>query len=220
MELLPTTYPFRVSYGGASIQKNQNVANDPDVKFQTKLVTVQLLNAAGDIDLTAKADYYASGWKDFGTTTGTLELLPTTYPFRVTYGGASIQKNQNVADDPLVIFKTKLVTVQLLNAAGDTDLTAKADYYASGWKDFGTTPAALELLPTTYPFRVTYLGASIQKNQNVAENAEVIFNTKVVTVKLLKVDGLTDLTADADFYASGWKDFGSTPATLELLPTT
>jgi len=220
MELLPTTYPFRVSYGGASIQKNQNVASDPNVKFQTKLVTVQLLNAAGTTELTADADYYASGWKDFGTTTGTLELLPTTYPFRVTYGGASIQKNQNVADDPLVIFKTKLVTVQLLNAAGDTDLTAKADYYASGWKDFGTTPAALELLPTTYPFRVTYLGASIQKNQNVAENAEVIFNTKVVTVKLLKVDGLTDLTADADFYASGWKDFGSTPATLELLPTT
>jgi hypothetical protein len=221
MELLPTTYPFRVTYGGASIQKNQNVASDQDVVFETKLVTVKLLNDAGSTELTADADYYASGWKDFGTTTATLELLPTTYPFRVTYLGASIQKNQNVAIDPMVVFNTTVVTVQLLDSTSTTDLTADADYYASGWKDFGTTPTTLELLPTTYPFRVTYLGASIQKNQDVKANPLVVFNTSPVTMKLLSSSN-EELAGTGQFYASGWKDFGTTPTTtaMELLPAT
>jgi hypothetical protein len=221
LELLPTTYPFRVTYGGASIQKNQDVNADPLVIFTTKLVTFKLLNQAGDSELTGGAEYYASGWKTFGSgiTTATMELLPTTYPFKVSYGGAAIQKNQNVADDATVVFNTKVVTVKLLDSAGTTDLTADADYYASGWKDFGTTPAAMELLPTTYPFKVTYLGASIQKNQDVAADPNVIFNTVPVTMKLLNSTG-GELAGAGDYYASGWKTFGTTTATLELLPTT
>jgi hypothetical protein len=33
-------------------------------------------------------------------------LLPVNYTFRVSYGGASLQKQQNVGSDPVVVFQT------------------------------------------------------------------------------------------------------------------
>lgn len=221
MELLPTTYPFRVSYLGTSIQKNQNVATDPVVKFNTKVVMVKLLSSGGS-ELAADASYYASGWKTFGTTTSTLELLPTTYPFRVSYLGASIQKNQDINIDPVVVFNTVPVTFKLLSST-NFELPAEGAFYASGWKPFGdgTITEVAELLPTTYPFRVTYGGASIQKNQNVATDPVVIFKTKLVTMKLVNAIGI-ELPGSSQYYASGWKTFGggTTTTTMDLLPTT
>ena len=70
-----------------------------------------------------------------------MELLPVNYPFRVSYGGASMQKSQNVGDDPIVIFTGTSVAIQF---------TGDIQYYASGWKAF-TSP--MTLLPGHYTFR-------------------------------------------------------------------
>ncbi len=224
MELLPLNYTFRVSYGGASIQKQQNVANDSAVIFQTKLASMQLLASDGTTELTGTSQYYANGWKTFGSgsTSATMELLPVNYTFRVSYGGASIQKQQDVNTDAAVLFQTKLASMQLLASNGTTELTGIGEYYANGWKTFGSgsISATMELLPVNYTFRVSYGGASIQKQQDVNINPLVVFQTKLVTMKLVASDGTTELPGTGQYYANGWKNFsnGSTTTSMELLP--
>ena len=205
------TYTFQVSYAGASMQKSQNVASDPVVVFQTKLVTMKLLDSAGTTELSGGAQYYANGWKTFGngTTTTTMELLPLTYTFQVSYAGASMQKSQNVASDPVVVFQTKLVTMKLLGSTGE--LAGGAQYYANGWKTFGngTTTTTMEMLPLTYTFQVSYAGASMQKSQNVASDPVVIFQATKVTLQF---------SGQIQYYAGGWKPFNK--PLMNLLPGT
>ena len=225
MELLPTSYTFRVSYGGASIQKKQDVGSDPSVIFQTMVVSMKLLASDGTTELTGKAEYYAGSWNSFGsgTTTTSMELLPTNYTFRVSYGGASVQKNQDASSDPAVVFQTAVVSMKLLASDSTTELTGKAEYYAGSWNSFGSgsTTTSMELLPTNYTFRVSYGGASVQKNQDVSSDPAVIFQTTVVSMKLLASDGTTELTGKAEYYAGSWNTFGSgsTTTSMEMLPT-
>jgi hypothetical protein len=143
MELLPVSYSFRVSYGGASQEKSQNVGTNPDVVFQTALVTMKLLDSNNTTALSAGAQYYAGGWNSFGggNTTTTMELLPVSYSFRVSYAGASKEKSQNVGSDAAVVFQTG-------QAHSDSDNCTQ--YYASGWKAFTQD---MELLPVKYAFR-------------------------------------------------------------------
>jgi hypothetical protein len=224
MALTPGTYTFQISYAGASQQKNQNVASNPNVTFQTTLVTVKLLASNGSAELAGTAQYYAGGWKTFGvsTTTVAMELLPLTYTFKISYAGASLQKSQNVGTNPTVVFQTTLVTMKLLSSTGQ-ELGGGAQYYAGGWKTFGggTTTTTMELLPLTYSFKVTYAGSSQQKSQNVASNPNVVFQTTLVTVKLLSSTG-GGLSGGVQYYAGGWKTFGggTTTASMELLPLT
>jgi hypothetical protein len=144
MELLPVSYSFRVSYAGASQQKSQDVGTNPLVQFQTILVTMKLLDSSNN-ELAGSAQYYAGGWKTFGTSTTTtttsMELLPVSYSFRVSYAGASQQKSQNVGADPNVVFHTGQV---------HSDSGNCTQYYASGWKAFAQD---MELLPVNYAFR-------------------------------------------------------------------
>jgi hypothetical protein len=215
---------FRISYAHASIQKKQNIDNDPKVVFQTTLVSMKLLASDGTTELNGTAEYYASGWNTFGsgTTTTSMELLPTNYTFRVSYGGASVQKKQDVSSDPNVVFQTTLVSMKLLDSTG-AELAGTSSYYASGWKTFGsgTTTTSMELLPTNYTFRVSYGGASVQKKQDVSTDPNVVFQTTVVSMKLLASDGTTELNGTAEYYAGGWNTFGSgsTTTSMELLPT-
>ena len=139
---LKGTLNFRVSYAGASQEKWQNIATNSIVQFQTTLVTFKLLDSNGN-DLNGGAQYYASGWNTFGggTTTATMELLPVSYNFRVSYAGASQEKWQNVGTDPNVVFQTAQV---------HSDSGSCAQYYASGWKTFTQD---MELLPVSYSFR-------------------------------------------------------------------
>ena len=171
---------------------------------------MQLLASDGTTELTGTAEYYASGWNTFGSgsTTASMELLPTNYTFRVSYGGASIQKKQDVSSDPAVVFQTTPVTMQLLASDGTTELTGTAEYYASGWNTFGSgsTTTSMELLPTNYTFRVSYGGASIQKKQDVSSDPAVVFQTVVVH---------SDSETATQYYASGWQTFTQD---MELLP--
>jgi hypothetical protein len=229
MELLPVTYNFQVTYAGAapgaSQQKSQDVSKNPNVVFQTTLVTMQLLSST-NTQLSGGAQYYASGWHTFGsgTTTTTMELLPLTYNFVVTYAGASQQKSQNVATNPLVTFQTTLVTMKLLAHDGATVLSGGAQYYASSaWHTFGsgTTTTTMQLLPLTYNFQVTYAGASQQVSQNVTASPGVVFKTTLVTMKILSSTN-TELNGVAQYWAGSWKTFGTgtTTTSMELLPLT
>jgi hypothetical protein len=199
-----------MAYGGAAREKYQDIASNSFVVFQTVKVTMKLLDSAGTTELASGAKYYAGGWKTFGggTTTTQMELLPLRYKFRVSYGGASQEKYQDVSSNPVVVFQTKLVTMKLLDSAGTTELTGGAKYYASGWKTFGggTTTTQMELLPLRYKFKVSYVGASIAKYQDVSTNQTVVFQTGQVH---------SDSGTCTHYYASGWKTFTQD---MELLP--
>ncbi len=198
MELLPTTYTFAVTYGGATIQKSQNIASDPAVVFNTKLVTMELLDSTST-HLAGGAQYYASGWKTFGggTTTASMELLPTTYTFAVTYGGATIQKSQNVANDPLVIFTGTEVTIQF---------SGTIQYYAAGWKTF--TKPTMTLLPGAYTFSFSGNGyPAVNVTLNVTGD-EV--KKSVVYVRLLSSTNSPLAGGVASAYVNGWQTIGTT----------
>ena len=69
------------------MQKTQNVSGgNANVVFNTVLVSMTLLDSTGLNALPAGAQYYANGWKTFGsgTTTTTMELLPVSYTFAAT----------------------------------------------------------------------------------------------------------------------------------------
>jgi hypothetical protein len=226
-ELLPLSYPFSMNYAFARQEKTQNVASDATVVFQTTKVTVQLKDSGGNLMDTGTVQYYSGGWQNFGvTSTGQVskELLPlTTYSFSMNYAYARQEKSQNVGTDATVIFQTKLVTVELRDSTGALMDTGTVQYYSGVWRDMGTTSGGqvtMELLPLSYPFSMNYAYARQEKSQNVGTDATVIFQTKLVTMKLLASDGTTELAGDAEYYANGYKTFGSgtTTATMELLP--
>lgn len=107
-------------------------------------MTFKLLSSTGS-NLTGGAQYYIGGWKTFGsgTTTTAMELLPVTYSFRVSYGGAQISKSINIATTANVVFQTGSV---------HSDSGTCTQYYAGGWRPFTQD---MELLPVAYPFRFT-----------------------------------------------------------------
>jgi hypothetical protein len=210
LALLLGTYSFQISWAGASQQKSQNVATNPTVVFQTTLVTMSLISST-NAQLSGGAQYYAGSWKTFGkgTTPTTMELLPLTYTFQISYAGASQQVSQNVATSASVVFKTTLVTMKIQSST-NTTLSGTAQYYAGGWKTFGsgTTTTSMELLPLTYSFQVSYASASQQVSQNVGSNANVIFQTVQVH---------SDSGKCTSYNAGGWKTFTQD---MQLLPGT
>ena len=238
MELLPKTYWFRLTYAGTYIDKAQNVASDPIVVFQTVNVTVELRDSSGALmDTGADVQYRNGGWDQFGTgvTSGgqvSMELLPKTYWFRLSYAGTSIDKAQNVSDpNQTVVFQTVNVTVQLQDSGGNPLDSPDVQYRNSNWDTFGagyTTDGSvsMELLPKTYWFRLTYAGTYIDKAQNVsAPNQTVVFQTVNVTVQLQDSGGNPLESPDVKYRNSDWDTFGvgyttGSSVSMELLPKT
>jgi hypothetical protein len=118
-------------------------------------VTVTLLNSSGNGLSGGVVQYYNGGWKSFGTTSsnGTVSMwLPLgTYIFQITYAGASMQKTQNIATNPNVVFQT----AQVHSDSGKCNsyiqvATVPTRYHAVGWQTFTQD---MELLPGTYTFR-------------------------------------------------------------------
>jgi hypothetical protein len=227
---LKTSTYFRATYAGATIQTQQNIAVNSFVVFQTVKVTVQLKDSNGAFLGTGdKIQYYPGSWIDFGTTVdgqASMELLPTSYYFNITYAFATQQKQQNVGTNPVVLFQTSKVTVQLKDSSGILfDDGDQVRYYSGSWHDLGATvdgQASMELLPISYSFNLTHAFATQQKDQNIATSSTIVFQTVKVTVQLKDSGG--NLFGDGDlvrYYSGGWHDLGTTAAgkaSMELLP--
>ncbi|GEM_PF-2561193 len=222
MELLPNNVKFRVEYGGLANEKYQDISVDPVVIFNTKQVTMKLLASDNSTELAAVSKYNGAGWKTFGTgtTTTTMELLPNNVKFRVEYGGLANEKYQDISSNPIVVFNTTMVTMKLLASDNTTELAGTTKYNGAGWKSFGsgTSTTTMELLPNNVKFRIEYGGLANEKYQDISVNPVVIFNTTLVTMKLL--NGTTELAGTSKYNGGGWKTFGSgtTTTTMELLP--
>jgi hypothetical protein len=87
MALPPGPYIFQITYAGASEQKSQNVATDPNVVFQTVQVHSDSGKCTSYIQVaTVPTRYHGGGWQTF---TQDMELLPGTYMFRFGDGTAN-----------------------------------------------------------------------------------------------------------------------------------
>ncbi len=135
--------------------------------FQTVNANVQLKDSQGNLlgggattSEVGQVQYYASGWKGFGDLVNgevTKELLPKEYSFRMSYGGTSLDKKQNIAENVLVEFETVNCIIRVLDIINQPINNALVSYYASGWKQIGNTingEITKELLPKNYSFRV------------------------------------------------------------------
>ncbi len=195
-----------------------------------KTVTVKLLNSQGAGISGAEVKYYDNGWHTVGSTNsdGKLEfdLSGDAYSFGVKYAGLWNQKYQNISNDPVVEFQTKSVTIQLKTEDGSPIEGGLIKYYGEGWREIGSTGSdgkvTTEMLPGDIPFAVSYAGLWYQKSQDIRDNAEVTFNTKKTTIKLLSSEGEPLENGFIKYYGNGWRDIGNTNAdgeiTTELLP--
>ncbi|WP_217596805.1 DUF4962 domain-containing protein [Cohnella sp. GbtcB17] len=181
-ELLPGSYSFTMTYEGTSQQKEQNTGDNATVDFRTVKVRVQLKNSQGAPLEGGEAAYYATGWRTLGTTAASgetsKELLPGNYAYAVTYAGGILQKSQDTIVDPIVVFQTTNVALQLKDVQGNMLEGGEAAYYAGGWRTFGTFSggiASKELLPVTYTFSVTLNGTIKQASADIASNPTVPF---------------------------------------------
>lgn len=125
--------------------------------------------------------YYAGSWRTFGQTTGgevSKELLPGSYTFSMTNAGAYKEKVQHIGTDPVIVFQTVKVTVQVKDNQGNLLDGGTASYYAGSWQTIGVTTGggiSKELLPGSYTFGMTYNGTYRELVRNVATDPEVIF---------------------------------------------
>ena len=226
-ELLPINYSFRMAYEFASLDKQQNISNDPTVVFQTVNASVQLKNSLGNLIDAGTVQYYSGAWRNFGTTTNgvaTKELLPINYSFRMAYEFASLDKQQNLSVDPTVAFQTVNASVQLKNSLGNLIDAGTVQYYSGAWRNFGTTTngvATKELLPINYSFRMAYEFASLDKQQNLSVDPTVVFQTVNAAVQLKNSLGNLIDAGTVQYYSGAWRNFGTTTngvANKELLP--
>jgi hypothetical protein len=183
----------------------------------TGAVMVVLKDSTGNPLSGGVVQYYSGGWQVFGTTDPNgqvTKVLPLgTYSFSMNYAGGRQEKSQNVATNPVVVFQTTLVTVQLKDHNGNLIDTGTVQYYAGGWNTFGSGSTSggqvtTELLPLTYSFSMNYAGGRQEKSQNVATNPVVVFQTGQVH---------SDSNTCTQYYAGGWRAFRQD---IELLPGT
>ncbi|THF80304.1 hemoblobin-interacting domain-containing protein [Cohnella fermenti] len=221
---------YTVMYRSTDNAGNIGTVGSVSFTLAASEVEVQLRDSSGNPLTGAVVTYYDGGWKSFGVTgvdgTARRSLADRNYTFGISYEGTYVQKPQNTETDPVVSFATISVKVQLKDSDGQALSGGAATYYAGSWRTFGAIgsggEASKELLPGTYTFGMTYEGTYVQKSQNTAIDAIIVFQTIRVTVRLL--DGADQPLSGgaATYYAGSWRTFGTTDVSgetaRELLP--
>src|SRR4030067_3614941 len=98
----------------------------------------------------------------------------------MNYADARQEKAQNVGTNPMVVFQTTNVTVQLKDSTGVLMDTGTVQYYSGGWRDIGSTSGGQvtkELLPGSYTFSMNYAYARQEKAQNISSTPTGVFHT-------------------------------------------
>jgi YHS domain-containing protein len=193
-----------INYLGATKSATINA----DYTFNTVRVTADLQESDGD-SITSNASWqYRFGWGShiaFDPVVG-VELLPVNTKVKVTYLGASVEKQQNTNTNAHLDFNTVKLTASLEESDND-DITSAASWeYRFGWgAHIAFDPVVgVELLPVNTKVKVTYLGASVEKQQNTKTNAHLDFNTVKLTASLEESDN-DDITSAASWeYRFGW----------------
>jgi adhesin HecA-like repeat protein len=106
-ELLPNSYSFRMTYEFVSNDKTQDIGTNSTVSYSTVLCTVKVTNMLGQPVDGAQISYYSGAWRAIGPTVNgqiTKELLPANLSFRMSYGGKSQDKQQNLLTSSVVEF--------------------------------------------------------------------------------------------------------------------
>jgi hypothetical protein len=177
---MPITSPYTI----ANVKEDHTV----NVTFATGafMVTVQFKDSNGNPIRHGIVQYYINGWQDFGMTDAngqvSKELLPLNYTFLMFWRFDAQRKDQDVAINPTVLFQTTNVTVELRKDTGSLIDTGLVEYYSAGTNRnyIGTTSGGRvtrEMLPLNYTFRMSYGCASQRKDQDVAINPTVVFQT-------------------------------------------
>ncbi|WP_135555139.1 hemoblobin-interacting domain-containing protein [Paenibacillus cymbidii] len=223
-------YTFGISYEGTYAQQTQHTAASNRIDFQTTNVTVRLVDSGGNPLSGGAATYYAGSWRSFGTIgldgTASRELLPGNYTYGMTYEGTYMQKAQNTATVPDVVFATVKVEVTLTSSQLAPLSGGTAQYYAGSWRGLGTTGAngkiVKELLPGTYTFGMQYEGTASQMTINTSTSASVPFRTVNVMVRTIDDNNDPMRGGTATYYALNWRTIGKIGASgevsKELLP--
>ncbi|MBE0642597.1 MAG: T9SS type A sorting domain-containing protein [Bacteroidetes bacterium] len=230
MELLPGDYDFRFSgAGNPNYQKWISVAG---CSMTNTLFVLRFLNSlsapiAGEEGFIREGTTYVS----LGNTNANGEILgllngnPGSYYFKMKYLGHTQTKLQNIATNPVVLFQTVLVTVELVDS-GNNPMKAEELYYRdgnSGYPSLATdaSSATIEMLPLSYYFYATLYGHTQTILQNVGTTPIVQFKTVLVTVEMRQ--GGTLFVADEFLYRNGTNTYVSmgtnvSSTTLEMLP--
>ena len=221
------TVKLRMTYAYASQDMADVPVNGGPVTFQTVPVQVELRDSQNQLMDEGSVKYYSGGWRTFGTTSGGIaenELLPNSYKFRLTHAYASNDIIQDISTEPVVIFQTVPVQVELRNSQNQLMDAGTVKYYSGGWRTFGNTSGGIavkELLPNSYKFRMTYGYASNDKTQDISTDPVVTFQTIPVKVELRDSQSQLMDEGTVKYYSGGWRTFGTTSggiAEKELLP--
>jgi hypothetical protein len=222
-------YTFAITYEGTRNELTQNTGASPIITFQTVNVNVQFTNSHGLPQSEGTVSYYGGGWRTFGSIiagTANKELLAGTYTFAINYDGAVKEKVQHIGTNPLLVFQTVQVKVNLKNSLGNPLSGGSISYYAGSWKSLGMTNSAgeayKELLANSYTFSMNYEGTLNQKVQHVGADPIVAFQTIRVNAQLKDTQG-NPLDGTLSYYGGSWRSFGATTsgeASKELLAGT
>jgi hypothetical protein len=222
-----STVSLRMSYEGGNETRQNVPIQGAVVTFKTVNSKVELHDSQNQLIDQGTVQYYAGGWRDFGVTTGGIaskELLPLQYSFRMTYAYASIDKQQNIGQDSVVVFQTVAARAELRNSGGNLIDQGTVQYYAGAWREFGTTSGGIvtkELLPKQYSFRMSYAYASIDKQQDIGSDPVVSFATVLAAINVTGQQNQPLNGALVSYYAGAWRSIGETvngSIARELLP--
>lgn len=201
---LPSNSPnlsMRMHYNGTSQQMNRAELNSTNFTFRTAAVNVKLIDADGNPLDTGSAEYYANGWRSVGATvsgTTTVEMLPGSYSFAMTYNGSRQQRDGVAIATPStdVVFQTGRVT---LHSSGPIT------WYQNGWRTFAKP--TMEYLPGTTTF---YFSTSSDCRIDVPIQSGDHLEKSVIIAKLRNSAGQPLAGGDASAYLSGWRQIGTT----------